>query len=93
MPDHTPMFLCGIQDDAKIHFWDNVYGFKVSSLCLLRPCSNLFLLRTRVSHIQRTRLQGRIAHVDPDPPLLPTVPLTPPFQMPSIKEKVQRQLR
>ena len=29
MPDHTPMYMCGIQDDAKVNFWDDVYGFKV----------------------------------------------------------------
>ena len=33
MPDHTPMYICGIQDDAKVDFWDNVYGFKVRDLC------------------------------------------------------------
>ncbi|ETO29521.1 hypothetical protein RFI_07602 [Reticulomyxa filosa] len=36
MPDQSRLFLCGIEDgdykEEKISFWDNVYGFKMTSL-------------------------------------------------------------
>ena len=32
MPDHTPMYITGIQDDVRLHFWDSVYGFKMPGI-------------------------------------------------------------
>ena len=32
MPDHTPMFISAIQDDVRLNFWDNVYGFQMPNI-------------------------------------------------------------
>lgn len=32
MPDHTPMYISAIQDDARLNFWDNVYGFQMPNI-------------------------------------------------------------